>query len=531
MVVVTKQTSTRRILKLNYEISNNSPRDVWVCKSVSRECDFEVFPEDDGRTLVVRKRLDVPSYATWYAPPFGRYERLGADHKLCESLLLPSPVPCLHVYSKLFQTEKRVEYATRIAIEIGYCDGKRLGTYLDMLKRTETADPNKLSLFRELFAGIVTDTGMNEALRPRDDQILVFYTKQRFKAEQLLRTTVDNISIPYQQTIPWIQFNTPDLTTCTRLKIHYEPSMLDYFYPYENERRLLNEQEIEYLQSQKSVDIEDAKGISDFANVLKKARKTVGGIVSERSKATVIGYHDNRRVTSFVVYDDTYIETEQKQRIKYFNELQNLREYTLQVQPFELRTQCASSLKKLWYRLRSYSRVEERRIQSLRNLKLYDSKKRDTSRKTPDIALNSKKVQEDFAHEAESFFESRKRDKKELDSPTILVYPAPRIWCDTMEWTFAGSTKGEWHDSKMKVHVCPGVSKGRSTYAMNRSCKYDSPPDMILLFETRAGWNQHGGPKLFTFNNHDPKGGCVLLNDGTVKFIRTKEELQQLRWK
>jgi hypothetical protein len=28
--------------------------------------------------------------------------------------------------------------------------------------------------------------------------------------------------------------------------------------------------------------------------------------------------------------------------------------------------------------------------------------------------------------------------------------------------------------------------------------------------------------------NHDPKGGCVLLNDGTVKFIRTKEELQQL---
>ena len=27
------------------------------------------------------------------------------------------------------------------------------------------------------------------------------------------------------------------------------------------------------------------------------------------------------------------------------------------------------------------------------------------------------------------------------------------------------------------------------------------------------------------------KGGCVLLNDGTVKFIRTKEELESLRWK
>jgi len=54
-----------------------------------------------------------------------------------------------------------------------------------------------------------------------------------------------------------------------------------------------------------------------------------------------------------------------------------------------------------------------------------------------------------------------------------------------------------------------------------------------------------GSPELFTFDNHDPKGGCprlrggklvpaeagILLNDGTVKFIRTEEELQQLRWK
>jgi hypothetical protein len=29
----------------------------------------------------------------------------------------------------------------------------------------------------------------------------------------------------------------------------------------------------------------------------------------------------------------------------------------------------------------------------------------------------------------------------------------------------------------------------------------------------------------------DPKGICVLLNDGTVKFICTEEELAQLLWK
>ena len=74
---------------------------------------------------------------------------------------------------------------------------------------------------------------------------------------------------------------------------------------------------------------------------------------------------------------------------------------------------------------------------------------------------------------------------------------------------------------------------------MNPNCGPDSPPDMVLLFETKAGWNQHGGLELFTFDNHDPKGGCVLLNDGnlygvaspTIRFIRTKEELNALKWK
>lgn len=78
---------------------------------------------------------------------------------------------------------------------------------------------------------------------------------------------------------------------------------------------------------------------------------------------------------------------------------------------------------------------------------------------------------------------------------------------------------------------CPSAGPGRCHYAMNPACEPNSPTDMVLLFETKAGWNQHGGPELFTFDNHDPKGGCVLLNDGTVKFIRTEEELHALRWK
>jgi len=97
------------------------------------------------------------------------------------------------------------------------------------------------------------------------------------------------------------------------------------------------------------------------------------------------------------------------------------------------------------------------------------------------------------------------------------------------------------------IHACPDIYDYRrvrkasapsapvdtwiSDYAMNPNCRADSPKDMVLLFESKAGWNQHGGPELFAFDNHDPKGGLVLLNDGTVKFIRTEEELKQLRWK
>lgn len=102
-------------------------------------------------------------------------------------------------------------------------------------------------------------------------------------------------------------------------------------------------------------------------------------------------------------------------------------------------------------------------------------------------------------------------------------------WCDAI----FRDLRSRYGSAKNRIDFlrCPAAGEGKSHYAMNPNCKPDSPPDMVLLFETKAGWNQHGGPELFTFNNHDPRGGCVLLNDGTVKFIRSKEELQQLRWK
>ncbi|HPC96908.1 MAG TPA: hypothetical protein PLU87_18330 [Sedimentisphaerales bacterium] len=110
-----------------------------------------------------------------------------------------------------------------------------------------------------------------------------------------------------------------------------------------------------------------------------------------------------------------------------------------------------------------------------------------------------------------------------------VPYPSPSTWCDALVRRYV--RRGDTETETLRYFGCPSVPNGSCHYAINQNCKRDSLPETVLLFETKAGWNQHGGPELFTFDNHDPKGGCVLLNDGTVKFIRTEEELHALRWK
>ena len=57
----------------------------------------------------------------------------------------------------------------------------------------------------------------------------------------------------------------------------------------------------------------------------------------------------------------------------------------------------------------------------------------------------------------------------------------------------------------------------------------NAPPDMVLLFETRPGWNQTGGPEILTTDNHNGNGCNILFNDGHVEFVRT-EDINDLKW-
>ncbi|GAH34158.1 unnamed protein product, partial [marine sediment metagenome] len=79
----------------------------------------------------------------------------------------------------------------------------------------------------------------------------------------------------------------------------------------------------------------------------------------------------------------------------------------------------------------------------------------------------------------------------------------------------------------------------RCSYAINPNCEPNSPPDMVLLFETKGGWNQHGGTEIVSTENHPYERdsfwgykitGCnILFNDGHVEFVRL-EQIGDLKW-
>jgi hypothetical protein len=101
-------------------------------------------------------------------------------------------------------------------------------------------------------------------------------------------------------------------------------------------------------------------------------------------------------------------------------------------------------------------------------------------------------------------------------------YPSPEEWCDLL-------IKKEY----LRITQFSHFRKGgpiQSYYAINPLCNINCPNDVVLVFETKPGWNQHGGPELLSFNNHWGKGANVLFNNGDVEFIKL-EDVNKLKWK
>ncbi|MHC4215036.1 MAG: hypothetical protein ACYSWP_16880 [Planctomycetota bacterium] len=104
-------------------------------------------------------------------------------------------------------------------------------------------------------------------------------------------------------------------------------------------------------------------------------------------------------------------------------------------------------------------------------------------------------------------------------------FPTPDNWCDLL-------VKYDYVSEKQFICIKSKKSGNtkRSHFAMNPNCKPDSPPDIVLLFETKGGWNQFGQAELLTTQNHEETGCNIFFNDKSVRFV-TKEELSELKWK
>jgi hypothetical protein len=299
----------------------------------------------------------------------------------------------------------------------------------------------------------------------------------------------------------------PDLTACTRVEVHYASGALDYFFPHTLwQETILTEEERQHVQSYDVWTVTDHEQIKAFANQIRRGKhrgRVFGKILA--TPVNITCYQGRNRVVSFSIYPPMPTVIANGHEFAYqpgFPILRNLDPPALK--PLTARWECASKLSGLLF---------------------------------------------------EGLWQGRNRPP----------CPDPNEWCDVIVRTMRrmyvtnyeldGKKKRQYPDRVIaRGFACPAVHAPAdangiysppdetdplsqpadswvSDYAMNSNCREGSPDDMVFLFESKPGWNQYGGPELFTFDNHDPKGGLVLLNDGTVKFIRTEEELKQLRWK
>jgi hypothetical protein len=477
IVTLDGPTVTGEILTWRYQIHNGSTQDVWICES-SESAPYEAHLAEDNETLLVERRLDRPNESSSSGEqPYGEYVRLRGGESRTELMSFPLPVQPQYYLSDP-REEHTLEYARRVTLKIGYYAGDLPGMILEMLRQEEMHPQAEYSLDtpREKRSVSYWLGGRLTFLQCNDN---AFYDDMSFNRSEW-------VTIPYTfQALKGEQVLRID---AGGLRIPYLEGSRPTPYPnLENCTRIeikFNESALGFffpcVSDQNLLNPAERQYLQSLGAIPIEDRRTLGSLANEVSEsvcdafvpdhgtAELTCYRDDERLMSLTMYDCSYIIDGKGQVFRHLNRFPSLRALTPQVRALDLRAQCASRLENLWYRLRTHHKNK--------------------------------------------------------------TYPPPKTWCDDI---LISPKKGVGRqDVFIPSFRCPNQeARGKCHYAMNPSCSYSSPADVVLLSEAKDGWNQHGGPELFTFDNHDPKGGLVLLNDGTVKFIRTDEELKQLRWK
>lgn len=103
-------------------------------------------------------------------------------------------------------------------------------------------------------------------------------------------------------------------------------------------------------------------------------------------------------------------------------------------------------------------------------------------------------------------------------------FPPAATWCDAIKPSVGSD----------RVFKCPAANpNSRCDYAYN--AKLDGAdansvnPQTVMIFESDAGWNAHGGPELEVLPRHRQHIVIVAFADGSVQRLQTSS-LGSLRW-
>ena len=218
-------------LELSYKIKNNTDHDVWICDDVSvwSTMDFEVYMSEDEQTLLIRKRLDVPTIVYWPALPYGRYVLLHSGQERAESVSLNVPVGPWRLYADGLALPNS-DHARSLVLEIGFYEEDLPKLIRDILEMAEEVDCAPLELnskkysaaffaryfkgawIAQLFGGL---SGYEEnAYKEGSEEIKIpysTYSRQNFGVEQVLLIEVNGVNIPYDENAPIHSEGTPPL--------------------------------------------------------------------------------------------------------------------------------------------------------------------------------------------------------------------------------------------------------------------------------------------------------------------------------
>lgn len=199
-------------LGLSYTIKNESDHEVWICSEVCvTSIPYEMYLTHDQQTLLIRRRLEVPTFKVWARPPApGKYTRLRPGAVQPESLLIDLPARPTFLYAPQ-TTEVVAQTVRRVVLEIGYFDED-----LPALLRSIRAVGDQFSnegwklytarlnpdMWQTYFRGLRAHTAAGDfGIINKDPESKGYaYLNYSYQAliEKVLRMEINGVGIPYK---------------------------------------------------------------------------------------------------------------------------------------------------------------------------------------------------------------------------------------------------------------------------------------------------------------------------------------------